>query len=162
MNNAIKYKKINYLLWLFLLLFNFSFSFSVFSQITSIEWLSLKYDKTYLRSGPSKQNKVLWTYKKKGLPIKVIRKKGDWYEVEMPEQIKGWINSSQISFKRRVLVISENPINIRKKEEISSKIVAKASRNVVGELIGCQKRFCKIDFYKIEGFVEKDSLWGID
>ena len=65
MNNAIKYKKINYLLWLFLLLFNFSFSFSVFSQITSIEWLSLKYDKTYLRSGPSRQNKVLWTYKKR-------------------------------------------------------------------------------------------------
>ena len=110
------------------------------------------------------QNKIksYGPIKKKGLPIKLIRKKGDWYEVEMPEQIKGWINSSQISFKRRVLVISENPINIRKKEEISSKIVAKASRNVVGELIGCQKRFCKIDFYKIEGFVEKDSLWGID
>ena len=79
----------------------------------------------------------------------------------MPEQIKGWINSSQISLKRNNLVISENPINIRKKEEISSKIVAKASRNVVGELIeDCQKGFCKIDFYKIEGFVEKKILMG--
>ena len=154
--------KLVHLIWLFFLLLNIAYSFSAYSKAFTTEWLSLKYDKTYLRSGPSKQNKVLWTYKKKGLPIKLIRKKGDWYEVEMPEQIKGWINSSQISFKRRVLVISENPINIRKKEEISSKIVAKASGNVVGELIGCQKRFCKIDFYKIEGFVEKDSLWGVD
>ena len=112
MNSEIKYKKINYLLSLFLLLFNFLFSFPVFSEITSIEWLSLKYDKTYLRSGPSKQNKVLWTYKKKGLPIKVIRKKGDWYEVEMPERITGWISSSQISFKRRVLVISDELIAV--------------------------------------------------
>ena len=162
MNNAIKYKKINYLLWLFLLLFNFSFSFSVFSQITSIEWLSLKYDKTYLRSGPSKQNKVLWTYKKKGLPIKVINKKGDWYEVEMPERITGWISSSQISFKRRVLVISGELIDIRRKEQKTSKVIAKVGKNVVGELIGCQKTVCKIDYYKIEGFVEKEFLWGVD
>ena len=80
MNNKIKGKKINYLVWLFFLLFSISFSFSIFPQATSIEWLSLKYDKTYLRSGPSKQNKVLWTYKKKGLPIMVIRKKGICYE----------------------------------------------------------------------------------
>tara|TARA_A100000164_G_scaffold379288_1_gene423155 strand:- start:1823 stop:2311 length:489 start_codon:yes stop_codon:yes gene_type:complete len=162
MNNAIKYKKINYLFCLVLLLFNFSFSFSVFSQITSIEWLSLKYDKTYLRSGPSKQNKVLWTYKKKGLPIKVIRKKGDWYEVEMPERIKGWISSTQISSKRRVLIISDELIDIRKKEQKTSKVIAKAGKNVVGELIGCQKTICKIDYYKIEGFVEKEFLWGVD
>ena len=125
MKSKIKYKKINYLLSLFLLLFNFLFSFPVFSEITSIKWLSLKYDKTYLRSGPSKQNKVLWTYKRKGLPIKVIRKKGDWYEVEMPERITGWISSTQISFKRRVLVISDELIDIRRKEQRTSKVIAK-------------------------------------
>ena len=162
MNNEIKYKKINYLLSLFLLLFNFLFSFPVFSEITSIEWLSLKYDKTYLRSGPSRQNKVLWTYKKKGLPIKVIRKKGDWYEVEMPEKIIGWISSTQISFKRRVLVISDELINIRKKEVSSSKVIAKVGKNVIGELISCQKKICKVDYYKVEGFVEKKFLWGVD
>ena len=162
MNNKIKGKKINYLVWLFFLLFSISFSFSIFPQVTSIEWLSLKYDKTYLRSGPSKQNKVLWTYKKKGLPIKVIRKKGDWYEVEMPERITGWISSTQISFKRRVLVISDELIDIRRKEQKTSKVIAKVGKNVVGELIGCQKTICKIDYYKIEGFIEKEFLWGVD
>ena len=161
MNKLFIKKKLVNLIWLFLL-FNVSFSFNGFSKVTANEWLSLKYDKTYLRSGPSKQNKVLWTYKKRGMPIKIIRKKGDWFEVEMPEQIQGWINSTQISSKRRVLVISEKKINIRKKEEISSEIIAKVSKNVVGELIGCQKDFCKIDFYEITGFVRKEFLWGID
>ena len=122
MNNKIKGKKINYLVWLFFLLFSISFSFSIFPQVTSIEWLSLKYDKTYLRSGPSKKNKVLWTYKKKGLPIKVIRKK----------------------------------------EVSSSKVIAKVGKNVIGELISCQKKICKVDYYKVEGFVEKKFLWGVD
>ena len=157
MNNKIKGKKINYLVWLFFLLFSISFSFSIFPQVTSIEWLSLKYDKTYLRSGPSKKNKVLWTYKKKGLPIKVIRKKGDWYEVEMPEKIIGWISSTQISFKRRVLVISDELINIRKKEVSSSKVIAKVGKNVIGELISCQKKYAKLTIIKLKVLLKKNS-----
>ena len=35
----------------------------------------------------------------------------------MPEQIKGWINSTQISFKRRVLVISDELIILEKKKK---------------------------------------------
>ena len=154
--------KLVHLIWLFFLFLNIAFSFSTYSKAPATEWLSLKYDKTYLRSGPSKQNKVLWTYKKKGLPIKLIRKKGDWYEVEMPERITGWISSTQISFKRRVLVISDELIDIRRKKQRTSKVIAKVGKNVVGELIGCQKTICKIDYYKIEGFIEKEFLWGVD
>ena len=73
--------KLVHLIWLFFLLLNIAYSFSAYPKAPTTEWLSLKYDKTYLRTGPSKQNKVLWTYKKRGLPIKLIRKKGDWYEV---------------------------------------------------------------------------------
>ena len=80
----------------------------------------------------------------------------------MPERITGWISSTQISFKRRVLVISDELIDIRGKEQKTSKVIAKVGKNVVGELIGCQKTICKIDYYKIEGFVEKKFLWGVD
>ena len=39
----------------------------------------------------------------------------------MPERITGWISSTQISFKRRVLVISDELIDIRRKEQRTSK-----------------------------------------
>ena len=58
-------------------------------------WGSLKYNKTYLRTGPSKDNKVIWVYKRKGLPIKIIRKKDDWNLILLPQNQKGWISSSQ-------------------------------------------------------------------
>ena len=60
-------------------------------------WASLKYNKTYLRTGPSKDNKVIWVYKRKGLPLKILRKKNEWNEVLLPSNQRGWINSSQIS-----------------------------------------------------------------
>ena len=92
MNYLYRNEKLLYLSAFILLIFASINPFSVIAQTSDPVWLSLKYNKTYLRSGPSKQNKVLWTYKQKGLPIKVKRKKGDWYEVEMPEKINGWIN----------------------------------------------------------------------
>ena len=33
-------------------------------------WGSLKYNKTYLRTGPSKDNKVIWVYKEKDFRLK--------------------------------------------------------------------------------------------
>ena len=94
------------------------FNTSAFSQNTSTEWLSLKYNKTYIRTGPSKKHKVLWTYKKSGLPIKKIRKKGDWYEVLMPDNINGWVNENQISKKRKAIIIHDKLVNIYSKESL--------------------------------------------
>ncbi len=146
----------------FILLGFILFNTPIYSQNTSNEWLSLKYNKTYIRTGPSKMHKVLWAYKKSGLPIKKIRKKGDWYEVLMPDNVNGWVNESQISKERKVIILHEQLVNIYKKESSDSVIIAKAGKNITGELIGCKNLFCKIDFYQVEGFVEKKFLWGIN
>ena len=130
MNYLYRNEKLLYLSALILLIFASINPFSVIAQTSDPVWLSLKYNKTYLRSGPSKQNKVLWTYKQKGLPVKVKRKKGDWYEVEMPEKINGWINSSQVSKKRKIVIIANENIEVRKKNHFSARIIAKAGKNL--------------------------------
>ena len=81
------------------------FSLPVLAEDGESIWGSLKYSKTYLRTGPSKDNKVMWVYKKKGLPVKLMRTKGDWKEVILPKNQKGWINSNQFSKKRTALII---------------------------------------------------------
>ena len=75
MNYLYKNEKLLYLFAFILLIFASINPLSVVARNSDPVWLSLKYNKTYLRSGPSKQNKVLWTYKQQGLPIKVKRKK---------------------------------------------------------------------------------------
>lgn len=46
-----------------------------YANKNNTSWASLKYNKTYLRTGPSKNNKVIWVYKRKGLPFKILRQK---------------------------------------------------------------------------------------
>ena len=132
------------------------------AQIGQTNWGSLKYKKTYLRTGPSKENKVLWTYKKKGLPLRIIRKRGDWYYVEMVDKEKGWVNSSQVSTKRTIIVIAEDIMPLRENSSTNSRIIAKVEKNAVGDLLKCERIVCEIDFYDVIGFVKKEFLWGVD
>ena len=89
------------MLFVFFLIIN---NQAAYANKNSSSWASLKYNKTYLRTGPSKDNKVIWVYKRKGLPLKILRKKNEWNEVLLPSGQKGWINSSQISKKRLSLI----------------------------------------------------------
>ena len=116
-------------------------------------WGSLKYNKTYLRTGPSKDTKVIWVYKRKGLPIKIIRKKDDWYLILLPENQKGWINSSQFSKKRMALIrdtISETEKIIKNKKpldvrDIDNNPVAYVHNGVIVKLLGCINSICEVE-----------------
>ena len=143
-------------------------------------WGSLKYNKTYLRTGPSKDNKVIWVYKRKGLPIKVIRKKDDWYLILLPGNQKGWINSSQFSKKKMALIrdtISETEKIIKNKKpldvrDIDNNPVAYVHNGVIVKLLGCINNICEVELnikkekyffknsYKLNGFIEKYYLCG--
>ena len=135
---------------------------SSYAQIGQTSWGSLKYKKTYLRTGPSKENKVLWTYKKKGLPLRIMRKRSDWYYVEMADKEKGWVNSSQVSTKRTIIVIAEGLIPLRENPSTNSRIIAKVEKNAIGDLLKCERVICEIDFYDVIGFMKKEFLWGVN
>jgi len=148
----------------------------------SSSWASLKYNKTYLRTGPSKDNKVIWVYKRKGLPLKILRKKNEWNEVLLPSGQKGWINSSQISKKRNVIIQNNKSLSdmaLSKQKQITvtdknSKIIAYVQEGVIATLNKCKEDLCKIELeikkekyffknsYKLSGYIEKDFIWGVN
>ena len=172
--------KLNIILIIFFSLLGLNLSLQAAESKNS--WGSLKYNKTYLRTGPSKDNKVIWVYKKKGLPIKVIRKKDDWFLILLPENQKGWISSSQFSKKRTALIkdrISETEKIIKNKKpldirDIDNNLVAYVHNGVIVKLLGCKNSICEVELnikkekyffknsYKLNGFIEKDYLWGIN
>lgn len=150
-------------LFIILLLFQLTiYHNSSYAQIGKTNWGSLKYKKTYMRTGPSKENKVLWTYKMKGLPLRIMRKRGDWYYVEMADKEKGWVNSSQVSTKRTIIVISEDLMPLRENFSTNSRIIAKVEKNAIGDLLKCERIICEIDFYDVIGFAKKEFFWGVD
>tara|TARA_B000000565_G_scaffold127579_1_gene96317 strand:+ start:5397 stop:5921 length:525 start_codon:yes stop_codon:yes gene_type:complete len=153
-----------------------------YANKNNTSWASLKYNKTYLRTGPSKNNKVIWVYKRKGLPFKILRQKNEWSEVLLPSSQKGWINSSQISKKRNVLIQntrSSVELALSNQKEIivtdkNLKTLAYVKEGVIAALISCMEELCKIELkvkkdkyffknsYKLSGYIRRDFLWGVD
>ena len=148
----------------------------------NFSWASLKYNKTYLRTGPSKDNKVIWVYKRKGLPLKILRKKNEWNEVLLPFSQKGWINSSQISKKRNVIIQNNKSLSdmaLSKQKQITvtdknSKTIAYVQEGVIATLNKCKEDLCEIELkvkkekyffknsYKLSGYIKKDFIWGVN
>ena len=54
-----------------------------------------KNDKCNIRSGPGTRHKILFTVEK-GIPFKVIKRKGSWIHIEHSDGDKGWIHKALV------------------------------------------------------------------
>lgn len=63
------------------------------SLLGNIPAVIVKKDKTNIRSGPDLKSNIVFTVEK-GIPFKVISKKGQWIEVVHADGDRGWITES--------------------------------------------------------------------
>ena len=52
-------------------------------------------DTCNVRSGPGTNNAILFTVEK-GIPFKVLKKEGDWVQIEHADEDRGWIHKSLV------------------------------------------------------------------
>ena len=125
-------------------------------------WASLRYDEARMRVGPSREYPIAWVYRRKGLPLKVIRTRDEWDLVEDPDGTQGWIAESQLRRSRSALVIGEGAADLREGPDSTSKLRWKAEAGVAGALLRCQEGWCEIDVGGRTGWVNADRLWGTE
>jgi SH3-like domain-containing protein len=65
------------------------------SLVKKIPAVVTKNDACNIRSGPGTSNKILFTVEK-GIPFKVLERKGSWIQIEHADGDKGWIHKSLI------------------------------------------------------------------
>ena len=125
----------------------------------SVNFLSLKNNKVYVRVGPSKEYPIKFIYKKKYLPLEVLDKSETWRKIKDFENNSGWIHISQLSKKKSAININNNSL-LYKKPTIFSKPIAKLE---IGRLVlikKCNENWCKITSGNFNGWIYKNSLWG--
>jgi len=125
-------------------------------------WATMRFGEVNMRVGPSREYKIKWVYKRKGLPIKVIRLREGWRLVEDHEGTRGWIAASQLSPALGALIIGEGVVELRQDSSASSSIRWRAEPGVVGELLRCRQSFCEIDVGGRSGWVASARLWGAE
>ena len=67
-------------------------------------FLSLKSNEANMRVGPGNEYPILWTYKQKGLPLKIIAEYDVWRKVIDHDEVTGWMHSKLLTGRRTALI----------------------------------------------------------
>ena len=123
------------------------------------KYASIKKEKAYSRHNASFDAPLEWIYQKKYLPILIIRERDNWREIRDIDGAQTWMHVSMISNKKTF--INQKKQNLLKYKNNSEIITAIVNKGVIGKIIRCDIKFCKVKINYFKGWVEKKYLWGI-
>src|SRR5690606_18098246 len=123
-------------------------------------WASLRVDEVNMRVGPSESYPVDWVYKRKHLPVKVVRLMQGWRLVRDRDGPQGWVVGGLLRPERSAIVGGEGLGPMRARPGAASTLLWNAEPGVVGILGGCGEGWCRRDVEGRRGWVEQDRLWG--
>ena len=127
-------------------------------------WASLNAGEVMMRKGPGRNFPADWLYKRRGLPIKVVKTyavaHAEWRRIEDPDGTAGWVQANLLSDQRTALIVGDvRPM--RDKPNPAATVVWRAEPGVVGQISKCANGWCSFDVGGRAGFVEVAHLFGI-
>jgi SH3-like domain-containing protein len=153
----------------FLLTLFFSLFFSLASvasprTIAEVNYFaSLRSAETNVRAGPGQNYPIKFTFKLRGLPVRVINEYDNWNEIEDYEGQSGWVTQSLLTKKRTLMIRTEKTfINMHSKNNQKSRIIFRLENNVIGDYLKCVEDWCGIKIKNKKGWVEKEELFGAE
>ena len=164
-------KNNNIFLCFFILVFSISFSLISFSETTTKlsvrgsgellpRFVSFKFDKVFMRKGPSQNHTIDWVYNIKGLPLKIVSEFENWRKVIDSDGVIGWIHRSQLSRKRMVQVTSSD-LEIRNKPNLEAKVIAIAEIGALLNIERCDEKWCRLSHFNIKGWSPRTGFFGL-
>ena len=145
------------ILILFLLVFCVSFQ-DLYSK--DEYFLTLRNEKVNLRQGPSFDYPIKILYKKKFLPVLIQDSSDNFRKIRDHENNSGWVHISQLSKKKAAIVIEEELI-LFGKSTVFSNPLALIKKGRLVKIRKCKVEWCKVKTGKYEGWLKKESLWGL-
>ena len=123
-------------------------------------FLTLRNEKVNLRQGPSFDYPVKIFYKKKFLPVLIQDRSENFRKVRDHENNTGWIHISQLSKKKAAIVIDDKLI-LFNSPTIYSNPLAILKKGRLVKIKKCKNDWCKVMTGDFNGWVKKESLWGL-
>ena len=123
-------------------------------------FLTLRNDNVNLRQGPSFDYPVKISYKKKYLPVLIQDKSDNFRKIRDHENNSGWIHISQLSKKKAAITIDDNLI-LFSNSTIYSNPIAILKKGRLVKIKKCKNDWCKVITGDFNGWVKKESLWGL-
>ncbi len=127
-------------------------------------WASLSASEVMMRKGPGRNFPADWLYRRRGLPVKVVKTyavaHSEWRRIQDPDGTEGWVQANLLSDQRTGLVIGDvRPMRV--KPDAAAAVVWKAEPGVVGKIGKCGGGWCNFDVGGRAGFIEVGYLFGV-
>lgn len=145
-----------------LLLLGLSISFVAPATAQTVEvpyWASISVDEARMRKGPSPDVPVIWEYRRRDLPVKVIARFETWRKIEDPDGTQGWMAARLLS-RMRTAIVTDDIHPMREAPSAAAAISYRAEPGVVGRITDCANGWCMFDVKGRRGWIEADHIWG--
>lgn len=122
-------------------------------------WASISVDQARMRKGPSQDVPVIWEYRRRDLPVKVVARHETWRKIEDPDGTQGWMAARLLS-RTRTAIVTDEVRTMREAPSEAAAIAYRAEPGVVGRISDCANGWCLFDVRGRRGYIQTDQIWG--
>lgn len=120
---------------------------------------SLRSGEVNMRTGPGTRYPIEWVLTHPGLPVEIIAEYEIWRRVRDADGTEGWVHKISLTGKRTAMVMGAVR-ELRDDRDDQANIVAHLEPGSVGQILSCNKDWCKLKFEGIKGYLRKNQIWG--
>ncbi len=123
-------------------------------------FVSLKSNSAMMRTGPDDRRfPIAWEYKRKGLPMEVLREYGLWRQVRDPDGTIGWMNKSLLEGQRTGIVMGDER-TLFTSPDLQSRVAWRIAPGAVVTITLCENVWCRVSNGGRSGFILRTQIWG--
>ena len=122
---------------------------------------ALRSDEVNLRAGPGTRYPIEWIYKRRELPVEILREFEVWRLVQDPEGIKGWVHQATLTGRRSFMVTGADA-TLRHDPQDNGAAVAILKPGVIGHVRSCvpASNWCQVQAGEYRGYLKRSQFWG--
>lgn len=122
-------------------------------------WASIAVDEARMRKGPSPDVPVVWEYRRRDLPVRVVARYETWRKVEDPGGTTGWMAARLLS-RTRTAIVTSDAAAMREAAQPGAAVMFRAEAGVVGRITDCGNGWCLFDVRGKRGWIATADIWG--
>lgn len=123
-------------------------------------FVSLKYNKTNCRAGPSKSHAVRFTFFRRGAPVLVVAETHDhWRKVRDRDGDECWAHKSVLKSPSHAFSTSE--LDLRTRPKAGANARGRIAADVLVKVEASKNGWNRVTAGAISGWVPSDGLWGL-
>jgi SH3-like domain-containing protein len=137
-------------------------------QLPLPRFVSLRATSAKIHVGPGPNYPVNWLFLRQGMPLEVIAEFDIWRQIRDWQGTEGWIHKSMLSGKRYFWTLDKTQ-ELKDAPDDKSKTIAFVAKEVVGKILECQAKWCKVSIKSstgetknksFKGWISRQALWG--